>query len=89
MTGDPAGGPLAEQVTEPPTGSPVGPRHIATFCGQCDCGCPELWLDPDAEPDRRVVLTDDHGQRIQMSVQQLNDLRAELAGSVAALKARS
>lgn len=85
MTGDPAGGPLAEQVTGPP----VGPQHIATFCGQCDCGCPELWLDPDAEPDRRVVLTDDHGQRIQMSVQQLDDLHAELAGSVAALKART
>ena len=26
-------------------------RHIATFCGSCSCGCPELYLDEDAAPD--------------------------------------
>ena len=93
MTGDPTGGPLtgplAESLTESLAGPVAGPQHIATFCGQCDCGCPELWFDPDAEPGKRVVLTDDHGQRIQMNLQQLDDLHAELAGSVAALKARA
>ena len=49
-------------------------RHIATFCGQCNCGCPELHLDEDATPERRVVITDDFGQRIQMSLGQLADL---------------
>jgi len=34
-------------------------RHIATFCGQCNCGCPELHLDDPAAPEKRVVLTDD------------------------------
>lgn len=67
----------------------TGDQHIATFCGQCNCGCPELWFDPDAEPAKQVVITDDHGQRIQMSRQQLHDLHAELAESVAALEARA
>jgi hypothetical protein len=49
-------------------------RHIATFCGQCNCGCPELYVDDAAAPERRVVITDDFGQRIQMSVEQLADL---------------
>lgn len=43
-------------------------RLIATFCGQCDCGCPELYLDERADEDRRVVITDDFGARIQMSL---------------------
>jgi len=80
-----AGGRTADTRT---TGDQTaGAQHIATFCGQCDCGCPQLWFDHDAEPARQVVLTDDHGQRIQLSVQQLDDLHAELAEAVAALKA--
>jgi hypothetical protein len=55
-------------------------RHIATFCGQCNCGCPELFLDDAAEPARRVVLTDDFGQRVQMSTAQLADLVAQVRG---------
>ena len=51
-------------------------RHIATFCGQCSCGCPELYLDESAPADLRVVITDDFGQRIQMSLDQLADLVA-------------
>jgi hypothetical protein len=46
-------------------------QRIATFCGQGDCGCPELWIDADADDERRVVITDDFGQRIQMSIGQL------------------
>jgi hypothetical protein len=57
-------------------------RHIATFCGQCNCGCPELFIDEDAAPERRVVLTDDFGQRIQMSLAQLADLVADVRGGV-------
>ena len=32
-------------------------ERIATFCGQCNCGCPELWIDPDAPDEQRVVIT--------------------------------
>ncbi|MEJ2888061.1 hypothetical protein [Actinomycetospora aeridis] len=48
-----------------------GLQHVTTFCGQCSCGCPELYLDPAADEDRRVVITDDFGQAIRMSVAQL------------------
>jgi hypothetical protein len=51
-----------------PTG---GLQHVATFCGQCSCGCPELYLDPAADDDRRVVVTDDFGAAIRMSLAQL------------------
>ena len=53
-------------------------RHIATFCGQCSCGCPELHLDESAAPEKRVVITDDFGQRIQMSLGHLADLVADV-----------
>ncbi|WP_131771056.1 hypothetical protein [Candidatus Protofrankia californiensis] len=47
------------------------PRHVLTFCGKCSCGYPELFVDHDAAAERRIILTDDFGQRIQMSVEQL------------------
>jgi hypothetical protein len=53
-------------------------RHVTTFCGNCDCGCPELFLDDAAPPERRVVLTDDVGQRVQMSLAQLKVLVADV-----------
>ncbi|MFC5289688.1 hypothetical protein ACFPM7_21765 [Actinokineospora guangxiensis] len=53
-------------------------RHVATFCGSCNCGCPELFLDPGAPDERRVVITDDFGQRIQMSLEQLAVLVADI-----------
>ncbi|SNQ45959.1 conserved hypothetical protein [Frankia canadensis] len=46
-------------------------RHVLTFCGKCSCGCPELFVDHEAPAERRIVLTDDFGQRVQMSVEQL------------------
>jgi hypothetical protein len=49
-------------------------QHIATFCGNCDCGCPELFLDQNAPPERRVVITDDFGQRVQMSLAQFRTI---------------
>jgi hypothetical protein len=53
-------------------------EHVATFCGQCDCGCPELFIDNEADEDKRVVITDDFGARIQMSVSQLHVLVSDI-----------
>ena len=60
----------------------TGLQHVATFCGQCNCGCPELYIDHGAAPERRVVITDDFGQRIQMSHDQLRDLVADVKSGV-------
>lgn len=59
-----------------------GLELAATFCGQCSCGCPQLYVDHDATPERRIVLTDDFGQRIQMSEGQLSDLVADVKRGV-------
>ena len=45
--------------------------RLALLCGQCSCGCPELLVDHEAPPERRIVITDDFGQRVQMSEDQL------------------
>jgi hypothetical protein len=59
---------------------------VLTFCGQCSCGCPELYVDHAAAPDRRIVITDDFGQRIQMSVEQLEAIVDEArAGRITSL----
>ncbi|WP_409465350.1 hypothetical protein [Amycolatopsis sp. GA6-003] len=55
-------------------------QPVATFCGNCDCGCPELFVDDAAPPERRVVLTDDFGQRVQMSLAQLKVLVEDVKG---------
>jgi hypothetical protein len=44
------------------------------LCGQCNCGCPELFVDHAAEPERRIVITDDFGQRVQMRAEQFQVL---------------
>lgn len=59
-----------------------GAEHVATFCGQCNCGCPELYLDNTAAPERRVVISDDFGQQIQMSREQLRDLVDDVKAGV-------
>jgi hypothetical protein len=43
---------------------------VMKFCCHCHCGCPELFLAPDAPEDRRIVMTDDFGQQIEISVDQ-------------------
>lgn len=60
----------------PPRPAPTHPAlcSIKVFCGDCSCGCPELFLDPAADDPRRIVLADDFGQRVQMSVEQLGQL---------------
>ena len=59
-----------------PARRPTHPElcSIRVFCGDCSCGCPELFLDPAADEPRRIVLADDFGQRVQMSVEQLEQL---------------
>ena len=47
-----------------------GLTRIAVLCGSCNCGCPELFIDHAAAEDRRIVITDDFGQRVQMSADQ-------------------
>lgn len=72
------------QESASPTPAPAGQAlvPVATFCGNCSCGCPELFLDQAAVPDRRVVLTDDFGQRIQMSLEQLSYLVSDVKNGV-------
>ncbi|MFM9371709.1 hypothetical protein [Streptomyces sp. Da 82-17] len=53
------------------------PEPIATFCGKCDCGCPQLFVDAEAPADKRVRITDDFGQQVQMSEDQFADLVAQ------------
>jgi hypothetical protein len=48
--------------------------RLVLLCGQCNCGCPELLVDHEAPPERRIVITDDFGQRVQMSADQLRVL---------------
>ncbi|MGH3872507.1 MAG: hypothetical protein ACRDSR_13545 [Pseudonocardiaceae bacterium] len=55
-----------------PTNDLLQPR--ATFCGECGCGCPQLFVDESAPPEQRVVLTDDFGSRVRMSAEQFADL---------------
>ncbi len=52
-------------------------QPLATFCGQCNCGCPQLFVDPSAPADKRVVLTDDFGAQVRMSAGQFTDLVAQ------------
>jgi hypothetical protein len=49
-------------------------QPLATFCGQCSCGCPQLFIDESAPPEQRIVLTDDFGSRVRMSSEQFGDL---------------
>jgi hypothetical protein len=50
---------------------------LATFCGTCGCGCPQLFVDESAAPQQRVVLTDDFGSQVRMSTAQFGDLLAQ------------
>ncbi|WP_329191697.1 MULTISPECIES: hypothetical protein [unclassified Streptomyces] len=47
---------------------------VATFCGKCDCGCLQLFVDESAPAERRVAMTDDFGQRVEMSADQFGSL---------------
>ena len=71
---------LSPMPGDPSTGSPQPLESVAVFCGNCSCGCPELFLDHAADEERRVVITDDFGQRVQMSLVQLSALVADVKG---------
>jgi hypothetical protein len=66
----------AQPTRPPPPRLPGHPElcSITVLCGDCNCGCPELFLDPKAEEPRRIVLADDFGQRVHMSLDQLEQL---------------
>ncbi|WP_193318199.1 hypothetical protein [Nonomuraea phyllanthi] len=58
-------------------------RSVAKFCGQCNCGCPELFVDETAPVERQVVITDDFGQRVEMSLDQFGSIvEAAKSGSL-------
>jgi len=69
--------PTASLSTPSVPSSPVL-ESVAVFCGNCSCGCPELFVDHGADDDRRIVLADDFGQRVQMSLAQLSVLVADV-----------
>ena len=52
-------------------------QPLATVCGDCNCGCPQLFIDESARPERRIVLTDDFGSHVRMSAGQFGDLLAQ------------
>jgi hypothetical protein len=52
-------------------------QPLATFCGQCGCGCPQLFIDESAPPEQRIVLADDFGSQVRMSAAQFGDLIAQ------------
>ncbi|MGB7795968.1 MAG: hypothetical protein WBL53_06890 [Pseudonocardiaceae bacterium] len=52
-------------------------QPLATFCGDCNCGCPQLFVDESAPPEQRIVLTDDFGSDVRMSAGQFGDLLAQ------------
>ena len=60
----------------------TGLVQVMRFCCHCHCGCVELYLDPAASDEQRVVMTDDFGQRIQMSHDQLCNLIADVKSGV-------
>ncbi len=69
-----------------------GMSRFAVLCGQCSCGCPELFVDHEAPAGKQIVITDDFGQRVQMSADQFAVLIEEarsgrLDQAVAALAA--
>lgn len=75
---------LTTTLSTAPISGPAGAalEPVATFCGTCSCGCPELFLDHAAGPARRVVLTDDFGQRVEMSLEQLSYLVSDVKKGV-------
>ncbi|MGB9281716.1 MAG: hypothetical protein WCB57_16790 [Pseudonocardiaceae bacterium] len=52
-------------------------QPLATFCGECGCGCPQLFIDESASAEQRIVLTDDFGSQIRMSAGQFSDIVAQ------------
>jgi hypothetical protein len=54
-----------------------GLEPIATFCGGWGCSCPQLLVNQTAPAERRITITDDFGQHIQMSTEKFASLITE------------
>ena len=50
--------------------------RIALLCDQCS-NCPEVLVDHEATPQRRIVITDDFGGGVAMSEEQFHVLIAQ------------
>ncbi|MGH3415334.1 MAG: hypothetical protein ACRDVE_17405 [Actinocrinis sp.] len=75
--------PVTHALSATDPSAPDSPlESVAVFCGNCSCGCPELFLDHAADEEHRVVITDDFGQRVQMSLTQLSALVADVKSGV-------
>ncbi len=62
----------------------TGLTPVMRFCCHCHCGCVELFVEAEAPEGQRIVITDDFGQRIQMSVDQLRTIvRRAQSGAIA------
>ena len=66
--------------------------RLALLCDQCE-NCPEVLVDHEAASQRRIVITDDFSQRVQMSEEQFRVLIAQarsgdLEQALAGLSAR-
>ena len=64
------------------SGNAGNTTRIALLCGNCSCGCPEVLVDHAAPEERRIVITDDFGQRVQMSLEQLSFLVSDVKNGV-------
>ena len=49
-------------------------KYLAHFCPQCSCGCPALFVDHTAPAERRLIMADDFGQYIHMSIEQFQEI---------------
>ncbi|MFE5096561.1 hypothetical protein ACFRCI_41185 [Streptomyces sp. NPDC056638] len=47
---------------------------VATFCGNCNCGCPQLFVDEAAPAERSILINDDFGQQARMSADQFGSI---------------
>jgi hypothetical protein len=57
-------------------GNLSGVKLVAKFCGQCNCGCPSVSINENAPDERRIIISDDWGQRVEMSPSQFAELAA-------------
>ncbi|GHB28156.1 hypothetical protein EES45_34165 [Streptomyces sp. ADI97-07] len=53
------------------------PRTPGHLLRELRRGCPQLFVDESAPAERRIVITDDFGQRVEMSADQFGSLVEE------------
>ncbi|WP_256102649.1 hypothetical protein [Streptomyces sp. Ncost-T10-10d] len=63
---------------------------VATFCGNCNCGCPQLFVAETAPAERGIVINDDFAQQARMSAGQVGSLveDAEAASRTSLLRVK-